>query len=199
MADKWGVSGTYFETCNCEAACPCVFLSAPSTGDCSVLIGWHVERGRFEDVTLGGLNVALAVHSPGHMLEVPWQAALYLDERATPEQKDALMHIFSGQAGGHPSLLAKYIGEVLGVTSAPIEYHAEGKKRSMRIEGVAEAEIEAIPGLNGDVTISNHPLCIAPGYAAVVSKSTKLKYHDHGMSWELSGKTGFQSPFSYQS
>ena len=32
---------------------------------------------------LSGLNVALAVHSPGSMIEVPWRVALYLDERAT--------------------------------------------------------------------------------------------------------------------
>ena len=35
-ATEWEISGTYFEACNCEIACPCVFLSAPTTGDCTV-------------------------------------------------------------------------------------------------------------------------------------------------------------------
>jgi len=198
MAATWGVSGTYFETCNCEAACPCVFLSAPSTGECTLLVGWHVDRGRFGDVKLDGLNAALAVYSPGHMLEVPWQAALYLDQRASPEQKDALLRIFSGQAGGHPAVVAQHIGEVLGVTSAPIEYRAEGKKRSLRIDGIAEAAIEAIEGPNGDVKLSGVPLTVVPGYDLVASKSSRLSYDDHGKAWDLSGKNGFQSPFSYQ-
>jgi hypothetical protein len=35
----WGLSGTYFESCNCDTACPCVFLSEPTEGDCTVLVG----------------------------------------------------------------------------------------------------------------------------------------------------------------
>jgi len=30
MAQSWNVVGTYFEACNCAAACPCVFTSAPT-------------------------------------------------------------------------------------------------------------------------------------------------------------------------
>src|SRR5499433_3576570 len=66
MAIKWQLAGTYFETCNCEVACPCVFLSAPTTGECTLLVGWHIERGSFDNVPLDGLNVALAAHTPGH-------------------------------------------------------------------------------------------------------------------------------------
>ena len=83
MSESWTLKGSYFETCNCETACPCVFLSPPTEGDCTVLVAWHVDEGRFGEVALDGLNVALAVHSPGHMAEVKWKAALYLDERAS--------------------------------------------------------------------------------------------------------------------
>ena len=64
---------------------------------------------------------------------------------------------------------------------------------------MAEAEIEAIEGQGGaEVTISNHPLCVAPGYPAVAAKSKRLSYKDHGLEWELSEKNGFFSPFSYE-
>ncbi len=199
MASKWNLAGTYFETCNCEVACPCVFTSPPTAGECTVLIGWHIDNGKFENVTLDGLNVVLAVHSPGHMLQVKWKAAVYLDERASEAQKDALIQIFSGQAGGHPAILASFVGQVLGVNSVAIDYRAEGKKRSLRIPNVAEAEIEAIAGQGGaEITISNHPLCIAPGQPAVVAKSKQLSYHDHGFQWAVSEKNGFYSPFAYQ-
>src|SRR5215472_5726496 len=130
---SWKVSGTYFETCNCEVACPCVFLGPPTSGECTVLVAWHVEKGTFGETNLDGLNVALIVHSPGHMFKNKLKVALYLDQRATPPQSEALGKIFSGQAGGHMAALAPMIGEVLGVKSAPIDYQAEGKRRSLRV------------------------------------------------------------------
>jgi hypothetical protein len=40
-------------------------------------------------------------NSPGNMVTGPkLKAALYLDERATQEQKEAITKIYSGQAGG---------------------------------------------------------------------------------------------------
>jgi len=199
MSAKWNLQGTYFETCNCDAACPCVFLSDPTQGDCTVLVGWHIDRGSYDGASLDGLNVALAVHTPGNMAKTKWKAALYLDQRASEKQRDALTRIFSGQEGGHPAVLASFIGEVLGAKSVDIEYRAEGKRYSMKLAGVAEAEIEAIGGAGeAEVKISGHPLCIAPGYPVTVAKSRRLSYQDYGMKWELSGRTGFFSPFAYQ-
>jgi hypothetical protein len=199
MAEKWKMSGTYFEGCNCTVACPCVFLNAPTEGDCKLLVGWHIEQGRFGEVGLDGLNVAMAVYSPGHMLQVKWQAALYLDEKASDAQKNALTQIFGGQAGGHPAVLASFVGQVLGVSSKKLDYKANGKKRSLEIAGVSMVEIEAIEGQGGaEVTLNNVPLTVVPGFPAVQSKSKQLSYHDYGMNWEISGKNGFYSPFAYQ-
>ena len=195
----WQLEGTYFEACSCALACPCVMLSAPTEGECRALIAWHVERGRDGEVDLAGLNVAIAVHSPGHMMETKWQAALYLDERASAAQRDALTRIFAGQAGGHPAVLASFVGEVLGVASVPIHFEAAGRKRSLSIPNIAKTEIEAIEGQgSGEVTISGHPLCVVPGEPAVVAKSSRLAYSDHGMSWSISERNGFYSPFAYQ-
>jgi hypothetical protein len=199
MSTNWKLDGTYFETSNCDVACPCVFLSSPTTEECTVLIAWHINKGNFEDVNLDGLNIALAVYSPGHMMETEWKVALYLDETADQNQTDALTKIFAGQAGGHPAKLGAHIGEVLGVKSVAIDYQEKGQKRSIKIADIAEAEIEANEGQGGaEITIENHPLCIAPGYPAVVAKSSKLTYQDHGFKWEISEKTGFFSPFTYQ-
>jgi hypothetical protein len=195
----WDLKGTYFESCNCEVACPCVFLSAPSEGECTVLVAWHVEQGSDGEVSLDGLNIAMAVHAPGHMMQTKWRAALYLDERADEAQRNALTRIFAGQAGGHPAVLASLVGEVLGVASTAIDYRAEGKRRSVSIPKIATAEILALEGQGGgEVTVSGHPLCVAPGFPAVVARSGKLSYDDHGMTWAVSEKNGFYSPFAYQ-
>jgi hypothetical protein len=199
MSEKWKLSGTYFEACNCDVGCPCTFLSAPTSGECSALAGWHIDNGNFDDIDLSGLNVALAVHAPGHMLEVKWQAAVYLDEKASDEQKDALTKIYTGQVGGHPAVLVSFVGEVLGIKSAPIEFEANGKQRKLKIAEIGEVEIEGIQDQGGaDVSINNPPLGLAPGYELFVAKSTTFNYTDHGLQWEFTGKNGFYSPFMYQ-
>lgn len=200
MADKtaWDLTGTYFEACNCEAACPCIMMSPPTTGECTVLVAWHIDGGNFGSTKLDGLNVVLAAHSPGHMLQVKWNAAVYLDERASTAQQQALTQIFGGQAGGVPAVLCSFVGKVLGVKAAPIEYRTQGKQRSLAIPGVAAAEIEALLGQgDAEVTIQNHPIAVSPGFPAVVAKSKKLSYRDHGYEWEISGKNGFYAPFHY--
>src|SRR5260370_10014237 len=122
------------------------FSEPARSGDCTVLLAWHIDQGRFGEIDLDGLNAALAANSPGHMLEGKWKVALYVDERANQSQQDALTQIFSGQAGRHLAALAPLIGEVLGVKAAPIEYRSEGKRRSLRLGDVADAEIEGLPG-----------------------------------------------------
>ena len=195
---SWNLSGSYFESCNCDTACPCVFLSAPTTGECTALVGWHIDDGAHEGLPLGGLNVALAVHSPGHMAETPWRVALYLDDRGSQEQQEALGSIFSGAAGGHPAVLASHIGDVLGVASVPISFEGEGASRAMHVGEVADVKIMALAGQGGEqVTINNHPLAIAPGQEVVAALSDHLRFTDHGYEWELSKRNGFFSPFAY--
>src|SRR5438093_10913454 len=158
MAEAWKVNGTYFEACNCAAACPCVFLSAPTEGQCTVLLAWHIDKGSFGNIALNGLNVGLLAHAPGHMLQTKWKVALYLDQNASADQQKALGAIFSGQAGGHLAALGPLIGEVMGIKTVPIEYTATGKQRSLRIAKFAEVDIEAMEGQGGAlVTIENHP------------------------------------------
>jgi hypothetical protein len=200
MPTSWKIAGSYFEACNCEVTCPCVFTSPPTSGECSVLIAWHIDQGRFGEVDLKGFNAVLAVHSPGHMLEGKWKVALYVDERANQDQQNALIQIFSGQAGGHLAGLAPLIGEVLGAKAAPIEYHSEGKRRSLRLGKIAGAEIEGLPGQDGaDVTITGQPFTAVPGFPAVVAKSKQASFSDYGLSWQASNKNGFFSQFAYQS
>lgn len=199
MAANWNLSGSYFEACNCDVACPCVFMSPPTEGECTVLLAWHIDRGASGDVSLDGLNVALAAYSPGHMLTTKWDVALYLDERASAPQRDALAAIFGGQAGGEPAALGPFVGKVVGVRSVRIEFEAQGRRRKLRIADLAEMEIEAIAGQGErEVVLSHVPFTGVPNQATIVAKSKRLSLHDHGWSWELSDKNGFYSPFAFK-
>ena len=180
---NWNISGEYMENCNCEAVCPCLLLSPPTEGECKALVAWHIVEGKSGDVNIGGLNVALAIHSPGHMAEGNWRVALYLDAKASEEQMAALTPIFAGQAGGHFEVLGSFIGEVTGVKQVRMDITVDGNIRGLTMTDTAELNIEAIAGEDGgEVTLANHPLAIVPGIPETVARSTNdLNLNDQGM------------------
>ena len=85
---QWNFSGDYFENCNCSIVCPCFISKAapltsrPSEGVCNVALIFHIETGSYDGTALNGLNVALAIHTPGPMADGNWSVAAYIDERA---------------------------------------------------------------------------------------------------------------------
>lgn len=194
----WNVKGTFTEACNCEAVCPCIFFSPPTDGSCTVLLGWHIDDGSYDGVSLDGLNAAMVAYSPGHMKDGGWKVALYVDDRADTGQNQALMGIFSGKAGGHLSNLAPLIGEVLGARPATIRINETDGNFSLSVDGVGSAEAQAIEGQNGGaVTVSGHPFAVAPGETGVVARTEKLVLDDYGFKLDVSGKTAMSSPFNY--
>jgi hypothetical protein len=61
---QWQLSGDYFENCSCSVVCPCLvskaapLTSKPTEGVCNVPLVFHIESGRYDSITLDGLNVA---------------------------------------------------------------------------------------------------------------------------------------------
>ena len=202
-SSSWKLEGDYFEGCNCDVVCPCIFKGDPDEGNCNLTSAWHIQNGNYGEINVNGLNVVCLFHTPGNMLTGPkWKAALYIDKRATKEQSDSLIKIFSSQAGGLFGILAtNFVGEMLGVKSVPIEFGIDGKRRWLHIKDSMELEIEGLIG--GDERqgsrIVNPAFGTVPGSDLVVARSTKYMYDDHGMKWDNSGKNGFYCKFRYSS
>ncbi len=199
-AVAWKLEGDYFEGCDCNTVCPCVYMGPPDEVSCHATVAWHITKGHLGATKLDGLNVVAMFHSPGHMVTGPkWNAALYLDARAKAPQADALGKIFSGQAGGFLGEVAKFIGSVKGVKSVPIEFRAKGRSRTVRVPEHVDLEIEAVKGMNekDEPTLHNPTFVVAPGFDPVVAQSKRYSYRDHGYAIELSGKNGFYSRFAY--
>ena len=80
-----------------------------------------------------------------------------------------------------------------------IKFEVDGKRRTLQIPSVIELTIEGMKGADKtkEVTVSNAPMLIAPGFAGVVAKSTKNSYSDQGMKWDNSGKNGLYSRFAF--
>jgi hypothetical protein len=198
----WRLEGDYFEGCNCKSICPCLFKLDPTEGECKVVVAWHIENGYFGgDISLNNLNVVFAIYTPGNMFTGPkWKLALYVDDKASEQQKDALKKIFSGQAGGFFGAVANHVGEVMGIKSVPIDFAVDGKRRKLEIPALLEIEIEGLSGSNAneESVIVNPGFTVAPGYNPIISRSTKHTYNDYGLEWDNSGQNGFYSRFRYE-
>jgi hypothetical protein len=139
-------------------------------------------------------------NAPGNMVTGPkWKAALYIDDKASSEQADALTKIYSGQAGGFFAAADNFIGEMLGIKSVPIEFQVDGKRRSLFIKNSVELDIEGIKGADPtkESLVVNSAFGVVPGSDLVVARSSKYTYNDHGHQWNNSGKNGFYCRFSY--
>lgn len=200
---RWQLVGDYFENCNCDVVCPCLFstkaplTSRPTAGACEVAFGFHIDQGDYGGVTLDGLNVAMAVRTPGPMADGNWSAALYLDERANEQQRQALQAIFTGSVGGPPAVFAPLISSVLGVKSVPITYRKEGKRRSVEIPRVMQLAVQPVPSLNPDEEIwalNAHPFSQKVALAVGEQNSTWM---DYGMRWDNSGKNGHYASINW--
>jgi hypothetical protein len=131
------------------------------------------------DVTLDGLNVVRASSFTELVSKGNWREAYYVDERATPPQRDALTAIFSTAPGGVWAKQAGLIGEALGVKFVPITFEADGKHRKLSVGGIADADITAIAGMDDkEVTIDHLSWWPFPLVAAKASHAT---YKDHGL------------------
>ena len=163
-SSSWKIEGDYFEGCNCDVICPCIFMADPDEGFCDVIPAWHINRGTFDNIILDDLNVVAFFHAPGNMLTGPkWKVVLYIDQRATAEQLDAITKIYSGQSGGFFEAAKNLFGEVLGIKQSTIELGVEGRRRWLRINDSLELDIEGIKGADQ----SREALIINPAFSAV--------------------------------
>src|SRR5262245_25147159 len=102
---SWRIRGTYFESCSCDAICPCRTIDGvrggrSTWGICLGVLSWIIEDGHAGDVSLNELKVALATRYSDDELGSPWSFGMYVDERARPAQRAALEAIYTGRLGG---------------------------------------------------------------------------------------------------
>jgi hypothetical protein len=201
---QWRFTGDYFENCNCSVVCPCLvskaapLTSRPTEGVCDVVAIFHIERGNFGDVSLDGLNVAVAIHTPGPMGEGNWSVGAYIDERANDKQTEALGAIFTGAVGGPMATFAPLISTNLGAKKVPISYRIAGKSRSAEIPGILHMAVDPVPTLHpsGEMWANTgHP--ISPDKLAFAMGVAGSTFTDHGMRWDNSGKNGHYAPISW--
>lgn len=201
---KWQVNGDYFESCSCPFLCPCLpsnLTAKPTKGDCYFAFVFHVDRGRYGDLMLDGLNFAAVGYMPGPMAAGNLSVGLILDERATPPQREALSAIGGGQAGGPMAALGPLIGTFLGAEAKPIQYQRNGMSRSVSIPGVLDQAVEGMPSASAPGEPLYLDNTVHPANKRVaLAQARRSHLHVFGLNWDdTSGvNNGHFAPFAWQ-
>jgi hypothetical protein len=138
MATKWSFEGEYLQGCSCDYGCPCEFEAPPTRVFCEAVGAWRITQGSYGDLSLDGLALGFAARWPKALHLGNGTAALLFDQRASQQQRDALMQIATGQEGGNPfEIIVTTLTNVLPPHYVPFQFHIDGKNSSVQIGDIA--------------------------------------------------------------
>jgi hypothetical protein len=195
------LDGTLLEACSCMGPCPCWVGDDPDGGSCDAVTAYHLDRGQIQGVDVSGLSLVGVAQIPGNVLAGNWRLVMYIDEKATPQQRQALLDAFGGRVGGPLADLAGLIGEIVAVIPAPIDHRVEGGKGTLRVGEIIEAEMAPYTDAKGrPTTLHDTVFSTIPGSPAYVAKASRhwVNLPEYGMSWELSGRNAIQGNFHFE-
>jgi hypothetical protein len=197
----YAIEGRLLEVCSCAAVCPCWVGLDPDGGECTSSLAWYVDRGTVRDVDVSDRCLALVVHIPGNVLAGNWKAAVYVDDRCSADQQEALLDVFTGRLGGAIADLAALLGEVVSVERAPITFTVDGGAGTLRVGDVAEAEIAPFEGATGrPTTLHDTVFSTIPGSPAYPGTARIFRQSGRPLGRpdvDLSGHNAIQGAFRF--
>ena len=153
MTDTWAIKGAWFKNCNCDPGCPCDFNQNPTHGHCEGVIAMRIDQGHFGHVDLGGLKFAGAAYWPGRIDEGDGHIVPIIDETADEDQRQALLTIMSGQAGGTLfeifSAMCPHVREPVFVP-IDFEFDIESRKGRLKAGDIVESTVESLSSIGSD-------------------------------------------------
>ena len=196
----WNLRGNYVETCSCELMCPCnLSFDHGATYDfCRATLAFEIREGAIEGTDIGDLNIVAIIDTPKVMTEGNWKLGVFVDERASDEQADKLVKVFTGQLGGPMAGIAPLVGEVLGVERAPIEVLHDGLRHSVRIGDAVDFEVQDIVpfGVETGQPVRFDGMFHPVGSDLTMAEATRSSINGFGIEYE--GKTGLsKSEFAW--
>lgn len=146
----WEIQGSELINCNCSYGCPCQFNALPTHGNCEAMGGIAIDKGHYGNVRLDGLKIGVVFQWPGAVHEGKGKCQPVVDVKASPEQREALLKIMSGQdSEPFATMFAVYAStmeKVFDPIFTKIEYDVDvdARRGKVRAEGVFELEAEPI-------------------------------------------------------
>jgi len=195
------LDGTLLEACSCAGPCPCWVGDDPDGGRCDSVNAYHIDHGQVRGIDVSNLSFVQVNQIPGNVLNGGWRAIFYVDDKATPAQREAILNVFGGKLGGPLADVASLVGERVAVHSVPIEHRVEDGKGTLRVGQVVEAEMAPYTDANGrPTTIHDTVFSTIPGSPAYLAKASQhhVNIPEYGMSWSFSGRNAIQGAFHFE-
>jgi uncharacterized protein DUF1326 len=200
---SYTVSGSYFESCNCDSICPCRMTDGipggrSTHGICFGALAWLVEDGRVGDVDVGGLKAVLTVRYDDDELGSPWTIVLHVDADGDEQQRAALADVFLGKLGGPRVGVLPWVRKarhLLDVRASSIRLEPDGEGYLLLVGDAVR--LRATRPVESDAVVR----CGIPGYDEPGRElvADELTVHDEPFDYELSENCAFASRFAYAS
>jgi hypothetical protein len=193
--------GSLLEVCTCRVLCPCWIGEDPDGDICQSVNSWHIEQGTVDNVDISNLTVATLNHIPGNVLHGNWRIIMFIDDRATSEQQEALVNLFTGKLGGPVAELAQLYSEVVAIERVPIVFDTEGGRGHLKVGADIEAEMAPYQGATGQpTTLYDTTFSTIPGSPAYVSKATYYRAQNAtlGFDIDLQNHNAIQGNFRFE-
>lgn len=143
---EWRMKGEYIKNCNCAFGCPCDFWAPPTHHKCEGMSAMRIAEGHFGATNLDGLLWAAVYHWPGPLHEGNGTLQPYVIDRATSQQREALLTIMSGKAGNAWfEVLASVVSAIHEPRFVPIEFEFDLQGRRARVTIPGELETVSKP------------------------------------------------------
>ena len=202
-AVSYAVSGSYFESCNCDPICPCRMTDGipggrSTHGVCFGALAWLVEEGRIGEVDVSGRKIVLVVRYDDDEFGSPWTIVLHVDADAQARERAALADVFLGKLGGPQMGVLPWVRKarhLVDVRVSPIELTPDGE--GYRLEVGDAVRLRATAPVPDDAVVR----CGIPGYDQPGRElvAEVLEVDDDPFAWDLSGNCAFASRFAYAS
>ena len=195
----YDLQGTLLEACSCDVLCPCWIGEDPDGGACDAFVAYHFDSGQVKGVDVSGLSLVNVVKIPGNILTPgSWKVAIFVDDRATDEQLDALVAAYGGKLGGPLADLAGLVAEVVDVRRAKISHEIRDGAGSLSVDDAVTATMAPYRGPDGSTTtLQNTIFSTVPGSPAYVSKASQhtVNLPEFGMVWSFEERNAIQSDY----
>ena len=198
---SWRIRGTYFESCNCEAICPCRRIDgAPggrsTHGVCMGVLSWLIEDGAADGIDLSALPVAIASRYSDDEPGSPWTWILYLDASASAEQRGVLERIFTGRLGGDAERHFPWAwkpSQLVAVRALDIDVDHSPRRQWLRVRDRVSVHIR--DRYAGEETVT----CVIPGHERTGEElvADELLVDDGALQFSYRGVCGYGSIFDY--
>jgi len=190
------LEGSLLEVCSCNTLCPCWIGEEPDNGTCDTVIAYNLTSGKIRGVDVSGLSIVNVGHIPGNVLDGNWRIAIFVDDKASDEQMEAMLDAFGGKLGGPLADLAGLVGEIVAVERAPISHTIVDGAGTLTVGDKVDCAMHPYRGPDGSITTLNNSVFStvpgAPAYVAVADHQ-RINVPEHGYQWELKDKNAIQS------